>query len=524
MLTTYFEGLRDNLPLAAQLPVAGLHIDLVRAREQLEPVLAALPSSMVLSLGVVDGRNVWRTDLDQALAQIRRACQVLGEERVQVAPSCSLLFCPYDLEIETNLDNELKSWLAFAKQKVVEIVLLKRAVEGDAADVMQALEEQRQALKARTNSTLTNVPAVKKRLHQLHPEQFKRGGDHAARKTTQSQKINLPVLPTTTIGSFPQTGLVRAKRADFRKGELSQEDYEAYLQEEIKRTIRFQEEVGLDVLVHGEFERTDMVEYFGEQLTGIAFTENGWVQSYGSRCVRPPIIYGDVERPRPMTVAWSKFAQSLTQHPVKGMLTGPVTILEWSFVRDDQPRADTCRQIALAIRDEVIDLEAAGIRVIQIDEPALREGLPLRRADWDGYLQWAVECFQLATAGVRDETQIHTHMCYAEFNDIIDAIVHMDADVISIESSRSKMELLDAFTKHDYPNDIGPGVYDIHSPRVPSQTEMQDLLEKAAAVLDVDQLWVNPDCGLKTRGWEEVEPALRNLVNAAKSMRSKLHT
>lgn len=521
MLTTYFGGLRDNLPLVAHLPVDGLHIDLVRAPEQLDEVLAVFPDWAILSMGLVDGRNVWRTDIDQALAQVERACDALGEDHVMIAPSCSLQFSPCDLEQETSLDGELKSWLAFARQKVAEVVLIKRAMSGGDQETTQALANQRHAVANHRLSAKTNVPAVKERLAGLQPDMLRRASSHAQRKTIQSRTIALPILPTTTIGSFPQTGEVRAKRAAYRKGEISREEYEAFLRSEIERTIRFQEKIGLDVLVHGEFERTDMVEYFGEQLTGIAFTEHAWVQSYGSRCVRPPILYGDVERLQPMTVAWTTFAQALTQRPVKGMLTGPVTILEWSFVRDDQPRADTCRQLALAIRDEVKDLEDAGLRIIQIDEPALREGLPLREVNRQEYLRWAVDCFRLATAVARDDTQIHTHMCYGEFNDILASIVEMDADAISIESSRSNMEMLHAFSSHRYPNDIGPGVYDIHSARVPTSKEMERLLEKALVSLDKGQLWVNPDCGLKTRSWKEVESALFNMVMAAHAMREK---
>ncbi|MCB0016181.1 MAG: 5-methyltetrahydropteroyltriglutamate--homocysteine S-methyltransferase [Anaerolineales bacterium] len=519
MLTTYFGGLRDNLNLATCLPVSGLHLDLVRAPEQLEPALAMVPKTMVLSVGVVDGRNIWRTDLDKVLAQIRKAIAVLGEERVIVAPSSSLHFLPYDLELESNLDAELKSWLAFARQKVAEIVLLQQALSTESELITKQILVQQEALRSRAKAERTNRPIVKTRLKNLKPGMFKRSSPYSRRKTIQRQVFQLPPLPTTTIGSFPQTKEVRAKRSAFHKGKISLESYEAFLKEEIERTIRFQEVVGLDVLVHGESERTDMVEYFGKQLTGIAFTDNGWVQSYGSRCVRPPIIFGDVERPSPMTVTWSIFAQSLTDKPVKGMLTGPVTILQWSFVRDDQSRAQTCHQIALAIRDEVTDLEANGIHIIQIDEPALREGLPLRQADWQDYLDWAVGCFQLATSGVLNETQIHTHMCYAEFNDIIGAIEAMDADVISIENSRSNMELLNTFTQHHYPNDIGPGVYDIHSPRIPSQEEMETLLRQTLVVIDANQVWVNPDCGLKTRGWPEVEAALLNMVAAVRSVR-----
>lgn len=519
MLTTYFGDLRDNLGLVAALPVAGLHIDLVRAPGQLADVLAALPAKMVLSLGVLDGRNVWRADLDAALEQVERAKAVLGAEHVLIAPSCSLLFSPYDLELETGLDAELKSWLAFAKQKIGELAVLKAAANGAEHP---GLAESRQALLNRAQSPRTHNAAVRQRMAALDASLTRRHSPHAQRKQAQAASIPLPAFPTTTIGSFPQTKDVRAQRAAFRKGDITEEQYNQFLREETQRTIRFQEELGIDVLVHGEFERTDMVEYFGEQLSGFAFTQHGWVQSYGSRGVRPPIIYGDVSRPTPMTVAWSVYAQSLTERYMKGMLTGPVTILEWSFVRDDQLRADTCRQIALAIRDEVQDLESNGIRIIQIDEPAFREGLPLRRADWDGYLHWAVECFLLSSAGVRDETQIHTHMCYSEFNDIIEAIGQMDADVISIEASRSKMELLEAFERYHYPNDIGPGVYDIHSPLVPTQADMEDLLHRALGVLKPEQLWVNPDCGLKTRGWKEVEPALRRMVQAAEVLRQKV--
>lgn len=519
MLTTYFGDLRDNLPLVAELPVAGLHIDLVRSPGQIDEVLKLLPVSMLLSLGLLDGRNVWRADLDAALLKIKRANQTLGEDRVIFAPSCSLLFCPYDLDLETGLDAELRSWLAFAKQKIEELKRLKGAANSGSD---AGLLENRKAIDSRRNSERTHNTAVRKRLAEITPAMLQRTSPHEKRKAIQAKSIALPPFPTTTIGSFPQTQEVRAQRAAFRKGDINQQEYDEFLRAETERTIRFQEEIGLDVLVHGEFERTDMVEYFGEQLSGFAFTQHGWVQSYGSRGVRPPIIYGDVSRPEPMTVSWSVYAQSLTKKFVKGMLTGPVTILEWSFVRDDQPRADTCRQIALAIRDEVQDLEANGIQIIQIDEPAFREGLPLRRADWDNYLKWAVECFLLASSGVNDSTQIHTHMCYSEFNDIIESIGEMDADVISIEASRSKMELLEAFERYEYPNDIGPGVYDIHSPLVPTQEEMEELLKTALGVIPKEQLWANPDCGLKTRNWKEVEPSLRGMVKAARALRKKV--
>lgn len=519
LLTTYFGALQDNLSLAVNLPTAGLHIDLARAPEQLGAVVDALPVDKVLSLGIINGRNVWRADLNQALDTIKPVVEKLGSDRVLVASSSSLQYSPYDLDRETQLDDEVRSWLAFAKQKLSEIALLSRALNGD--DVAAKLDENRTILESRRQSVRTHNPEVRARLAAVTPEMLNRKSVHAQRKSAQAESIKLPDFPTTTIGSFPQTAEVRAKRTAYRKGEISLEQYETFLREEIERTVRIQEEIGIDVLVHGEFERTDMVEYFGEKLTGFVFTENGWVQSYGSRGVRPPIIFGDVSRPEPMTVEWSAYAQSLTKLPMKGMLTGPVTILQWSFVRDDQPRSETCNQIALAIRDEVTDLEANGIQIIQIDEPAIREGLPLRQSDWDAYLRWAVDSFRLSSTGVEDQTQIHTHMCYSEFNDIIQSIGEMDADVISIEASRSKLELLSAFTEYDYPNDIGPGVYDIHSPRIPEEEEIVTLLENALTVLQPDQLWVNPDCGLKTRGWDEVKPALERMVSAVRVLRER---
>ncbi|BAS27809.1 5-methyltetrahydropteroyltriglutamate--homocysteine methyltransferase [Limnochorda pilosa] len=523
LVATYFEGLRENLETALALPVNGLHLDLVRAPEQLDQVLAhGVPEGLTLSLGVVDGRNVWRTDLAAALEPMERARKALGSHRLQVAPSCSLLHVPVDLSLETALDPELKGWLAFARQKLDEVAVLARALNEGRDAVRTALEASRSQVEARRSSARRENPQVQARLVSLTSEQARRRSPHTERRSAQQARLGLPPFPTTTIGSFPQTGGIRRLRARLRRGELDEAAYETAIKAEIERVVRLQEGLGLDVLVHGEPERNDMVEYFGEQLEGFAFTEHGWVQSYGSRYVKPPIIYGDVWRPAPMTVRWITYAQSLTDRPVKGMLTGPVTILQWSFVRDDQPRSETCRQIALAIRDEVLDLEAAGIGVIQIDEPAFREGLPLRRADWAGYLRWASESFRLATAGVRDETQIHTHMCYSEFNDIIDAIAGLDADVISIEASRSGMELLDAFVAFRYPNEIGPGVYDIHSPRVPGREEMEHLLRRAAQVLDPAQLWVNPDCGLKTRSYDEVTPSLRNLVAAARVLREEV--
>ena len=522
MLASYFGALGDNLDLACSLPVAGIHIDLMRAPEQLEQVLAAAPDKH-LSLGLVDGRNVWKSDLKTLLATIRQAFEGRSVERVQIAPSCSLLHVPVDLEQETQLDAELKEWLAFAKQKLAEVKTLALALKDGGNAVASTLIANERASNARKTSLLIHSAAVKARTAAIREEDRRRTSSFVERMTLQKSQLRLPKFPTTTIGSFPQTQAVRRARADHRKGQLSNADYEAFLKNEIKTCIRKQEALGLDVPVHGEFERNDMVEYFGEQLSGFAFTRFGWVQSYGSRCVKPPLIFGDVSRPAPMTVRWSSYAQSLTDRPMKGMLTGPVTILQWSFVRDDQPRADTCEQIALAIRDEVADLEGAGIRLIQIDEPALREGLPLRRSEWDAYLKWAVESFRLAASSVGDATQIHTHMCYSEFNDIMPAIARLDADVISIETSRSDMELLTVFGDFAYPNDIGPGIWDIHSPRVPPLSEMTKLLRKAAEVIPSDRLWVNPDCGLKTRGWAEAEASLKNLVGAAKTLRQE-HT
>lgn len=517
-LATYFEGLRDNTDLACSLPVDALHIDLVRAPDQLADVLKKVPASMMLSVGVVDGRNIWKTDLDAALAKVKMAVDALGKDRVMVAPSCSLLHVPVDLENETKLDTETKSWLAFAAQKLSEVAQLAKAANGDAVD----WSENRAAMQARRTSGRIHNDAVKARLAAVDAKMMERKSPFKSRIALQEKHLNLPPLPTTTIGSFPQTADVREARASFKAGKLSASDYQSFLEQKTADCIAKQDAMGIDVPVHGEFERNDMVEYFGEQLSGYAFTANGWVQSYGSRCVKPPVILGDVSRPTPMTVAWAKFAQSKTKKPMKGMLTGPVTILQWSFVRDDQPRSVTCKQIGLAIRDEVMDLEAAGIKIIQIDEAAIREGLPLRQADRAAYLEWAVDAFRLCAAGVKDETQIHTHMCYSEFNDIIEAVAKMDADVISIETSRSAMELLDAFVAFKYPNQIGPGVYDIHSPRVPSQGEMETLLSKALEVLRPEQIWVNPDCGLKTRGWPEVDAALKAMVKAAIAMRAKV--
>ena len=520
LLATYFGALGDNLGVALSLPVAGLHLDLVRAPEQLAAVADQARSDLVLSLGIIDGRNIWRADLPAIVDRTAPFVERRGAGLIEIAPSCSLLHVPIDLELEVALDGDLRTWLAFATQKMGELAILGKALSEGKSTVVAELRAASDAIAARRASLKVHDPLVEGRIAGIGEAMKKRTSDFGSRSRLQAAKLALPAFPTTTIGSFPQTPDVRKARSSHAKGELSYIDYEGFLKKETEAAIRWQEEIGLDVLVHGEFERNDMVQYFGEQLSGFAFTQHAWVQSYGSRYVRPPIIFGDVSRPRPMTVAWWRYAQSLTDRPVKGMLTGPVTILNWSFVRDDIPRAATCRQIALAIRDEVADLESAGAAMIQIDEAALREGLPLRKADWKTYLDWAVESFRLCSTGVADATQIHTHMCYSEFNDIIDAIAAMDADVISIETSRSKMELLDAFKTYKYPNEIGPGVYDIHSPRVPEIGEMTELLTLARKRLSDRQLWVNPDCGLKTRKWEEVRPALVNMVSAAKELRA----
>lgn len=520
MLATYFGALAENLDAALSLPVAGLHVDLARAPEQLNDVVAKAPANLVLSLGAIDGRNIWRANLPALLDRLEPAVARRGAGLVQIAPSCSLLHAPIDLDLEDELDADVKSWLAFAVQKVGELKVLAGALTSGRESVRAELAASAEAAAARASSPKVHNAAVAARVASVSPDMARRKNPFATRAGLQRRRFNLPAFPTTTIGSFPQTAEVRKARAAYGRGTLDAAAYEKFLRAETARAVRWQEEIGLDVLVHGEFERNDMVQYFGEQLSGFAFTEHGWVQSYGSRCVRPPILFGDVSRPEQMTVEWWRYAQSLTRKPMKAMLTGPVTILNWSFVRDDQPRSESCRQIALAIRDEVADLEKAGAAMIQIDEAALREGLPLRRAEWKAYLDWAVECFRLCSSGVADRTQIHTHMCYSEFNDIIAAIGAMDADVISIETSRSKMELLDAFTTYRYPNEIGPGVYDIHSPRVPSVEEMTALLSRARERLADAQVWVNPDCGLKTRTWEDVRPALINMVAAARAQRS----
>lgn len=518
LVATYFEALLDNTALAVNLPVSALHIDLVRAPEQLDEVLALIPANLQLSLGLVDGRNVWKNDYEKSLGLINKAVEKLGADRVFIAPSCSLLHSPIDLEFETAIDPEIKNWMAFAKQKLIEVSELKQIAEGN----HDLLRLNKEAAESRRTSQKVHKQAVKDRVAAITEADATRNSTFPVRQQLHRERFNLPAFPTTTIGSFPQTDDIRQLRARLKKGELTIAQYEKAIEDATVEVIRWQEEIGLDVLVHGEFERNDMVEYFGEQLDGYLFTKNGWVQSYGSRCVKPPVIYGDISRPADMTVRWITFAAQQTNKPMKGMLTGPVTILQWSFVRDDQPRDITTNQIALAIRDEVAALEKAGIGIIQIDEAAIREGLPLRKAKQPHYLDWAVKAFRITASGVEDKTQIHTHMCYSEFNNIIEHIAAMDADVITIETSRSQMELLHAFAHFEYPNEIGPGVYDIHSPRVPAADEMVSLLTKAAELLPAQNLWVNPDCGLKTRKWPETKAALINMVSAARQAREQI--
>jgi 5-methyltetrahydropteroyltriglutamate--homocysteine methyltransferase len=530
IVATYFECTGTNIDLASKLPVNALHLDLVRCPSQLSDILtsAFIASKTILSLGVVDGRNVWKNDFNKSNQLITKAIAAIGKERVMIAPSCSLLHVPGDLDNEKNTDvltPEIKNWMAFAKQKLHEVAALKKLnVAPLQSEEIKVLNANAASIENRATSKLIHKQHVKDRVKAVQAKDSQRNSTFNIRQQIQEKALQLPLMPTTTIGSFPQTDEVRANRAKYKKGDITLAQYEDFVRVEMTKAIEWQEKIGIDVLVHGEFERNDMVEYFGEQLKGYVFSENGWVQSYGSRCVKPPIIYGDIERTEPMTVAWTTLAQSLTKKHMKGMLTGPVTILQWSFVRDDQPRRDTCMQIAFAIRDEVVDLETAGIKVIQIDEPAIREGLPLRRENWEAYLNWAVECFRISASGVNDETQIHTHMCYSEFNDIIKKIAAMDADVITIETSRSQMELLEAFVDFNYPNEIGPGVYDIHSPRIPTTDEMVNLLNKAMNVLPVRNIWVNPDCGLKTRRWPETEAALINMVAAAQQIRKEITT
>lgn len=522
-LATYFESLQENAELAFDLETDSIHIDLIRGEDQFEKALNLVKSNQSLSLGLVDGRNIWINDFTKSIAVANEAIAKLGKERVIISPSCNLLHVPVDLDLEDKIDTEVKSWLCFASQKIQEVNIIAKALSGNISEVQSQIDQNKKANLARKTSTKIHNQIVKDRISKISDSDKNRKSNYSLRKKIQKSHIDLPILPTTTIGSFPQTKEVRKIRADFKAGKISINDYEKFLKEEIAQTVKLQENIGLDVLVHGEFERNDMVEYFGEQLNGFCFTKNGWVQSYGSRCVKPPIIFGDVHRPNKMTVQWAQYAQSLTKKIMKGMLTGPITILQWSFVRNDQPRKITALQIAYAIRDEVRDLEDAGIKIIQIDEAALREGLPIRNNKWQEYLQWAVDAFRISASAVEDRTQIHTHMCYSEFNDIIEAIANMDADVISIETSRSQMELLNAFVNFKYPNEIGPGVYDIHSPRVPAKNEIENLLSKALNVLDAEQIWVNPDCGLKTRDWPETKLALETMVEATKSVRAQIN-
>lgn len=521
LLATYFGQLKENLSVVVQLPVQGVHLDTINAKAEIDALIAALPSDSVISLGVINGRNIWKTDLKAVLSWLQPLHAQLGN-RLWIAPSCSLLHVPVDLNSEQKLDDEIKSWLAFAKQKLAELELLSRALNEGVAAVQKELDVNHAAIESRRNSWRVNDPVVKTAVANIDAAMGQRKSSYAVRAQKQAALLKLPKFPTTTIGSFPQTTEIRIARSEFKAGRLGLDGYKAAMQAEIARCVEEQEKLGLDVLVHGEAERNDMVEYFGEQLNGYAFSQFGWVQSYGSRCVKPPILFGDISRPKAMTVEWTQYAQSLTSKPMKGMLTGPVTILNWSFVRDDQPRSESCKQLALAIREEVLDLEKSGVRVIQIDEAALREGLPLRKAQWQEYLNWAIGAYRISANGVKDETQIHTHMCYSEFNDIIDSIADMDADVITIETSRSDMELLDVFDHFNYPNEIGPGVYDIHSPNIPTESHMVELMKKAAGRIPAERLWVNPDCGLKTRQWTEVLPALSHMVTAAKTLRTTI--
>lgn len=521
LLTTYFGQLQENLSLVCSLPVDGLHLDALSSRNEVKTLVKEWPSDRVLSLGVISGRNIWKTNLHATLEWLEPIHRELGD-RLWIAPSCSMLHVPVDLEHEHKLDSEIVSWLSYAVQKLDELNTLAIGLNKGRVAIQDQLVSNFAAVDKRLKSSRVNNPSVKANVANIQESMGKRQSPHHARSALQAAKLKLPAFPTTTIGSFPQTSALRLARSQFKSGEIDETAYVQRMQNEISYCVEQQELLGIDVFVHGEAERNDMVEYFGEQLDGYAFSQNGWVQSYGSRCVKPPILYGDISRPRAMTVQWTTFAQSLTKKPMKGMLTGPVTILNWSFVRDDQPRSVSCYQLALAIREEVLDLEKAGVQIIQIDEAALRERLPLRKSEWQEYLDWAVESFRITANGVGDETQIHTHMCYSEFNDIIASIADMDADVITIETSRSDMELLDAFDNFNYPNDIGPGVYDIHSPNIPTQEHMIQLMQQASGRIPSERLWVNPDCGLKTRQWSEVIPALTNMIAAAKTLRAQL--
>jgi 5-methyltetrahydropteroyltriglutamate--homocysteine methyltransferase len=540
LIKTYFDHVGEAYPVLRDLPIEGIGLDFtgrVHGDELSEAVhehggrhnaefLANDPlGEKWLFAGIVDGRNVWINHMEHSLDALEslrgRAAEVV------VSTSCSLLHTPIDLDAEpsdgdADLDDELRSWMAFAVQKVGEVATLTKGLGEGREAIADELDRNDRARDSRSDSHRTRNPEVRARVEALTDADARRDAPFPERKEAQQEKLGLPQFPSTTIGSYPQTAEIRNARKELREGQIQLAEYEDRMRGEIDRVISFQEEIGLDVLVHGEPERNDMVQYFGEQMLGYVFTQNAWVQSYGSRYVRPPIIFGDISRPTPMTVEWINYAQTKTERPVKGMLTGPVTMLQWSFVRDDQPRSETCEQLALAIRDEVEDLEKSGVGIIQVDEPAIREGLPLRKDRWDEYLSWAVYSFRVATSVVRDDTQVQTHMCYSDFGDIMEHIQAMDADVNLIEAARSRMELLHDWEKTGYTNDIGPGVYDIHSPRIPTAEEMAELLQEAARVLKPEQLWVNPDCGLKTRAWAEVEPSLRNMVQAAKQLREEL--
>ncbi|WP_294901781.1 5-methyltetrahydropteroyltriglutamate--homocysteine S-methyltransferase [Tatumella sp. UBA2305] len=517
LLTSYFDSIGQNLPVIRELPVQGLHVDLVHGSDDILSLNEQLPADWLLSVGVINGRNVWRADLSRWYQRLQPL--VAQRQQLWIGTSCSLLHSPIDLRSETRLDDEVKSWFSFALQKCGELALLRDALNHKEP---ASLEAWSAPVRARAHSSRVHNHAVSGRLGAITANDSQRQHGYLIRAKAQQQRFSLPAWPTTTIGSFPQTSEIRGLRLNFKQGRLDRASYRTGIAGHIRQAIAEQERLGLDVLVHGEAERNDMVEYFGEHLDGFVFTQNGWVQSYGSRCVKPPVIIGDISRPQPITVEWAKYAQSLTDKPVKGMLTGPVTILCWSFPREDVNRETIARQIALALRDEVADLENAGIGIIQIDEPALREGLPLHQSEWADYLAWAVEAFRLNAAVAGDNTQIHTHMCYCEFNDIMDSIAALDADVITIETSRSDMELLESFEQFQYPNEIGPGVYDIHSPNVPAVAEIENLLRKAAQHIPAGRLWVNPDCGLKTRGWSETRQALANMVEAAKKLRTEV--
>lgn len=520
LLANYFGKFKDNLKMVKDLPVDAIHVDLVRGISESDSIIKNFQNTKkILSLGLVDGRNIWKNDYDTSLKVIKKAIKIIGADWLMIAPSCSLIHAPVTLRHEIKMNRSIKNWFSFAEEKLNEIFFLSKAdVETHRISFKKKLLANKLVIEKRQKDSRVHDPRVEKRYQKITVKDYKRISVFRKRIREQSH-LNLPEFPTTTIGSFPQTLEIRKMRLGFKKGKIKRKTYEDFLKKEIREVVAIQEKLDLDVLVHGEPERNDMVEYFGEKMNGYVFTNNGWVQSYGSRYVKPPIIYGSVSRPKPMTVSWSVYAKDQTRRPMKGMLTGPITMLQWSFVRNDQPRSKTAFEIALALRDEVVDLEKMGISIIQMDEPAIREGLPLRVKEHKLYLKWAVNAFRLSTAGVKNRTQIHTHMCYSDFNDIIDSIAALDADVISIETSRSQMKLLQCFKDFKYPNSIGPGVYDIHSPRVPTVKEMKDLLKKAAKVIDPKQLWVNPDCGLKTRQWDEVKPALKNMVIAAKSMR-----